>query len=146
MKQDKIKFMALLTTLLALATGGCGQQKYDNLDVEAFAAFVADPQVQLLDVRTEAEYAEGHIDGAALADVKRDDFLAVAEVRLVKERPVAVYCRSGKRSAKAAEQLSAEGYRVTNLKGGITAWTSKDMPTTRMPAQTTDPTATQSDK
>ena len=29
----KYKFMALLTTLLALATGGCGQQKYDNMDV-----------------------------------------------------------------------------------------------------------------
>ena len=128
MKQDKIKFMAVLTTLLALATGGCGQQKYDNMDVEAFAVFVADPQVQLLDVRTEAEYYEGHIDGAALADVKRDDFLAVAEAGLDKERPVAVYCRSGRRAATAAERLAAEGYRVTNLKGGIMAWTAKGLP------------------
>ena len=129
--------MALLTTLLALATGGCGQQKYDNMDVETFAAFVADPQVQLLDVRTEAEYAEGHIDGAVLADVKRDDFLAVAEVGLDKERPVAVYCRSGKRSAKAAELLTAEGYRVTNLKGGIMAWTAKGLPVGKEPAALT---------
>lgn len=120
--------MALLTTLLALAMGGCGQHKYDNMDVEVFAAFVADPQVQLLDVRTEAEYAEGHIDGAALDDVKRDDFLLVAKDQLGKEQPVAVYCRSGKRSAKAAEQLAAEGYRVTNLKGGIMAWTAKGLP------------------
>ena len=128
----KYKFMALLTTLLALATGGCGQQKYDNMDVEALAAFIADTQVQLLDVRTEAEYAEGHIDGASLADVKRDDFLSVAKAQLCKEQPVAVYCRSGKRSAKAAELLTAEGYRVTNLKGGIVAWTAKGMPTSQI--------------
>ena len=123
--------MALLTTLLALATG-CGQQKYDNMDVASFADFIADPQVQLLDVRTEAEYAEGHIDGATLADVKRTDFMDVAKAQLCKGQPVAVYCRSGRRSATAAERLAAEGYRVTNLGGGIMAWTAKGMPTSQV--------------
>ena len=122
-----------ILTILAAALGlntSCGQQAYENMNVEAFADYIADRQVQLLDVRTAEDYAGGHIDGALLADVKRNDFLAVAEKQLDKSRPVAVYCRSGRRSANAAQQLSAQGYKCVNLTGGIMAWKIKHKPTT----------------
>ena len=120
--------MTFLMALLGLNTS-CGQQPYDNMDVEAFADYVANKHVQLLDVRTVEEYAESHIDGALQADVKSNDFMEKAKAQLSKSQPVAVYCRSGRRSATAAKLLSAEGYKVTNLKGGIMAWTSKGKPT-----------------
>ena len=51
-----------LLTLLGLATA-CGQH-FDNVDVNCFAELIADPDVVLLDVRTAAEYDEGHIANA----------------------------------------------------------------------------------
>ena len=41
---------------------------------------------------------------------------------LDKQRPVAIYCRSGRRSARAASLLTEQGYTVTNLGGGVMAW------------------------
>ena len=56
------------------------------------------------------------------------DFLEKAQAALPKDKTIAVYCRSGRRSADAANQLAAVGYRVVNLKGGIMAWSNAKMP------------------
>lgn len=96
--------------------------RYTNMDVAQFANFIADKNVQLVDVRTPGEYAEGHIGDAKNIDVFDKNFTAKATKELDKSRPVAVYCRSGKRSADAARILADKGYKVTNLTGGIMAW------------------------
>ncbi len=124
------KLMTFLLAMLGL-NSACSQQAFVNADVDAFAQFISDVDVQLIDVRTAQEYAEGHIDGAANVDVKSDDFIAAASAQLSKARPVAVYCRSGRRSANAADQLASEGFSVTNLSGGILAWEDHQMPTTK---------------
>ena len=95
---------------------------YTDVDVDEFQALIADPAVQLLDVRTLEEFAEGHIAGAVLVDVNENDFVERATAVLDKQRPVAVYCRSGRRSARAANLLTEQGYQVTNLSGGVMAW------------------------
>lgn len=95
---------------------------FSNVDVDGFQTFIAAPDVQLLDVRTPDEYAEGHIAGAVLVDVNESDFEEKAVAVLDASRPVALYCRSGRRSARAASLLAARGYKVTNLKGGVIAW------------------------
>jgi len=95
---------------------------FSNVNVDEFQAFIADPNVQLLDVRTADEYSDGHIDGSTLVDVNEADFLPRAMAVLDKQRPVAVYCRSGRRSARAASKLTEQGYTVTNLNGGVMAW------------------------
>ena len=84
--------------------------------------------VQILDARTAEEYAEGHIEGAVLADVKMDNFLEVAQSKLSKDSPVAVYCRSGRRSLTACDILSKDGYKVYNLKTGIIGWQEAGLP------------------
>ena len=50
------------------------------------------------------------------------DFLDKALAVLDPARPVAVYCRSGRRSARAASLLADKGFSVTNLDGGVLAW------------------------
>lgn len=95
---------------------------YSNVGVDEFQTFIADPIVQLLDVRGQDEFAEGHIAGAVLVDVNDSDFVNNAVAQLDASRPVAVYCRSGRRSARAASLLAEKGYRVTNLAGGVLAW------------------------
>lgn len=112
---------------------GCASGRnggYADMDVNDFARLLTDKEVQLLDVRTPDEYVSGHIAGAVNDDIYSSDFLAVAQRTLDKNRPVAVYCRSGKRSAEAAAILSRHGYKVTNLLGGIMAWENAGRPIT----------------
>lgn len=86
--------------------------------------------VQLLDVRTPQEYAEGHIDGASNINIHSDDFQQRAEKELSKDSTILVYCRSGRRSMEAAEMLTKLGYKVVNLKGGIIEWKGDGLPVT----------------
>ena len=95
---------------------------FSNVGVDEFQTLIADPNMQLLDVRTPEEFDEGHIAGATLVDVNDSSFVERAVAILDKQRPVAVYCRSGRRSARAANLLVAQGYTVTNLNGGVMAW------------------------
>lgn len=95
---------------------------YESLGVDDFQTFIADENVQLLDVRSRDEYDEGHIAGATLVDVNDTAFVENAMAELDAQRPVAVYCRSGRRSARAASLLSSQGLAVTNLDGGVMAW------------------------
>jgi rhodanese-related sulfurtransferase len=114
----------ILTCLLATLglTTACGQQNFENVDVEGFSELIGNPGVVLLDVRSASEYAEGHIAGAMLIDQGQSDFMEKAKAALPADKKIAVYCRSGRRSANAAGRLAAEGYQCVNLKGGIIAW------------------------
>ena len=122
-----------LTCLLA-ALGfhsACGQQNFENTDVNGFAELIQNPAVVLLDVRTPEEYyKEGHIENALNIDFRQNDFMDKAKAVLTADKTIAVYCRSGRRSADAAGKLAAEGFKVVNLKGGILAWKEAKMPVT----------------
>ena len=96
---------------------------FPSLSVSEFETYLqSTPQVQLVDVRTPSEYAEGHLSESLNIDVMSPGFSAKAQELLDVNRPVAVYCRSGKRSANAANQLTSKGFKVINLEGGIMAW------------------------
>ena len=95
---------------------------YSSVNVDEFQTLIADPNVQLLDVRTQEEFGEGHIAGAMLVDVNDSAFVEKAIAVLDVNRPVAVYCRSGRRSARAASLLTENHFKVTNLNGGVMAW------------------------
>ena len=75
----------------------------------------------ILDTRTQEEYDAGHIPGAIV--ISHDEILQKAESVLTdKDQLILVYCRSGRRSKLAAEDLLKLGY--TNIKefGGIIDW------------------------
>ena len=128
----------ILTCLLAALglTTACGQQRsgaaenFENVEVAAFAELIADSNVVILDVRKVDEFAEGHIKGAILIDQFQSDFVEQAQAKLPKDKTIAVYCRSGRRSANAAGKLADIGYKCVNLKGGILAWKKADMSVT----------------
>ena len=83
---------------------------------------------QILDVRTKEEWDEGRLKDAMLVTVTEDGFLGKAKAALDPKKPVLVYCRSGGRSAKAAQQLREAGFTVYDLAGGITAWQKAGKP------------------
>ena len=121
------KMMTFLLAMLGL-TSACGQGNFENVEVKEFSELIEDSCVVLLDVRTASEFAEGHIEGAINIDQGQSDFMEKAQAALPKDKKIAVYCRSGRRSANAAGKLGAEGYRCVNLKGGILAWKEADKP------------------
>jgi len=80
----------------------------------------------VLDVRTPQEYAEGHVPGAV--NVPQDQ-LASRLAEVPKDKDVVIYCRSGRRSALAADVLAANGYsRLAHLEGDMNAWVAKGRP------------------
>ncbi|MGM9693677.1 MAG: rhodanese-like domain-containing protein [Alloprevotella sp.] len=103
---------------------GCTAQspKFESLDTDDFEKLIADTAVVRLDVRTAEEFAEGHIVNAVNIDVMQEDFEKNATTLLPKDKIIAVYCRSGRRSKKAAEILTDNGFKVKELNGGFTAW------------------------
>ena len=122
----------MFTFLATLFGCGASAQDYKNLSVDDFETLIAKDGIQLLDCRTAEEYAEGHIAGAILADVKLDSFEETATAILAKNAPVAVYCRSGRRSLTACEILSKAGYKeLYNLETGILGWIEAGKPITK---------------
>lgn len=101
------------------------QQKggdFKSVSADEFAILITNPDIQRLDVRTVAEYSEEHIPGSININVLDKQFAAIADSTLQKDKPVALYCRSGKRSKKAAAILSQKGYTVYDLDNGFIGW------------------------
>ena len=102
------KLIPLIVIMMsAMQSFGCSHS--DNIvsvsAVEFEKAIKAD-SVQLLDVRSPQEFAEGHIAGAININVQSDDFRQRADKELSKDSTILVYCRSGRRSMDAAETLT----------------------------------------
>ena len=122
----KVLIWAVLTVALF---AGCtpkeiqsGEAIYVNITAQE-AKEIMDTQTGyvILDTRTQEEYDEGHIPGAVV--ISHDEILQKAESVLTdKDQLILVYCRSGRRSKLAAEDLVKLGY--TNVKefGGILDW------------------------
>lgn len=118
-------------TMSAAQISGCNSSdSITSVSAPEFDKEIKADSVQLLDVRTPQEYAEGHIDGALNINVQSDDFRQRAEKELSKDSTILVYCRSGRRSMEAAEILTKLGYKVVNLKGGIIEWEGDGLPVT----------------
>ena len=122
-----MKNLFLLTILLF--TFSCQKQiTTENVEIkvisaEEFSENISNKQVQLLDVRTAEEFAEGHIANAKNIDVLQEENFVKEIQDLNKNQPIYIYCRSGKRSANAAEILEENGFvEIIDLNGGYTAW------------------------
>jgi len=84
--------------------------------------------VVLLDVRTVAEFEQGHIRGAVLIPHNQiGDRLAELEAH--REDEIILYCRSGRRVGIAAEVLTEAGFeKLAHLEGDMNGWLAKDLP------------------
>ena len=116
--------MMLMTTVSMGWAQNANDDTFVTIEVDGFQHTLENSgdDCILVDVRTPAEYQEAHLKGAINIDVKDSTFKENALKQLPKEKTIMVYCRTGHRSAMAARMLTAEGYMVFNLEGGITAW------------------------
>lgn len=133
MKQ--LLFLTLLSLMLACNPTEAqeqGQQSevtqqaetdYRVLSVADYKKEMQDSNVLIVDVRTPQEYGNGHIEGAINVNVLDTNFPAEVKAKVEMGKQVMIYCRSGKRSARASRIMKDLGYPVIyDLKGGYLAW------------------------
>lgn len=143
---QRLQWVVLTLALL----GGCVQARVSEPVASAWAASAMKPQAapiqdvtvqeayalltgknppQFIDVRTPEEYAAGHAKGTTLYPL---DQLDAWSKRLPKDRALLIICRSGSRSMKAAQALTARGFtQITNIKGGTMDWEAQGLPMER---------------
>lgn len=102
--------------------------KPDIISLKDAKALLDQKDVIIIDVRTPAEFAQGHIPGARNMDFFGGRFDVDAET-LPKDKPVLLYCRSGKRSGGAAEILEKAGVKkIMDMQQGFQAWEKAGLP------------------
>jgi len=123
------KFAVLIALSAALLTGcSNGNESTMTLDAVGFQAKTQEAGVVILDVRTKAEFDEGHIANAININVESNEFLSEIS-KLDKSKTYAVYCRSGRRSADALAKMSNEQFiSLSHLDGGVIDWTNAGLP------------------
>lgn len=129
MKKTRGWLIILMITLSIFNLAACGDKNdkgetltYEQISAEE-AKVIMDTEKEyiIIDARTGSEFAEGHIEGAIL--IPEYEIADRAEKELPnKDALILVYCRSGRRSKIASEELVKLGY--TNVKefGGIIDW------------------------
>lgn len=101
-------------TLVALL-GGCASDDANSAGAPPAASVVVAESANIIDVRSDAEYAAGHLAGATQFDLSNGD-LEEALGTLDKNAEYFVYCRSGNRSAQAVAMMEQAGFtEVTDL-------------------------------
>ncbi|TFH14832.1 rhodanese-like domain-containing protein [Candidatus Bathyarchaeota archaeon] len=100
---------------------------YGDVTVQEAKKLIEDePELVILDVRTDAEYNDGHIEGATNFPVEE---LANRLTELDKNSELLVYCRTGNRSSTAVSILEDAGFsKIYHMSEGISAWTQQGYP------------------
>jgi rhodanese-related sulfurtransferase len=108
--------------LLIISTKGLGQSAVPLVEADTLEELLKeDSSVVLLDTRSPEEYQEGHLENARFVNYTTFQLSDVQDI--AKETPIVVYCLSGGRSGRVAQQLLNAGYEnVKNLNGGIRSW------------------------
>ena len=132
----KLIRLMLAVSALLLAVAGCSPSTQATpgvarVDVAEFATVITEPGVQIIDVRTPEEFADGHIRGAVNIPVQQPDF-AERVAALDPAATYAVYCRSGNRSQPAVAAMRDAGItNIYELQSGTKGWTAAGQPLTR---------------
>lgn len=91
-----------------------------SISMEQGVELAKAPGAVLLDVRTEEEYAQGHLPGSVNCPLHELD--GVKKLVKDKQSPLYVYCLSGARSGQSCRKLQQMGYENVNNIGGISGW------------------------
>jgi rhodanese-related sulfurtransferase len=97
----------------------------EEVNPGAAAELLHQGEVQLVDVREPHEHEAGRIAGSLHIELQA---LPAEAATLDRERPILFYCRTGSRSALAADAFAASGYDARNLDGGLKAWVGAGLP------------------
>jgi phage shock protein E len=117
-----------LLTLVLVVVAACGSSTAAVQKVSAADAVGMLDSRTVIDVRTPAEFAQGHVAGAVNIDVEAPDFATQIKA-LDPKAPYLVYCRSGRRSAIAADEMAKAGFTSIVDGGGLADLVAAGAPT-----------------
>lgn len=109
----------ILLSLLISGCGGSGSISYEKISAKEAKEKMTDEQVFIVDVRSPQEFQEGHIQNAV--NIPLDQIEEIVD-QASKDEIILVYCRSGNRSAQAAQKLVELEYEHVFDFGGISDW------------------------
>lgn len=118
----KIICIAIIILSVIMAFSCTDETSYQKISAQRAKEIMdTNEDVIILDVRTQSEYNEGHIEGAML--IPDYNILTQAEGKLPdKEKIILVYCRTGNRSKRTSKDLISLGYKNVYDFGGINSW------------------------
>ncbi|NTV30412.1 rhodanese-like domain-containing protein [candidate division WWE3 bacterium] len=106
-----------------------GKNQLVTVSPKEFSEQLKQDDVIVIDVRTESEFRESHIQNAANVDYYQTEKFDSYLNQLDKQKQYMIYCRSGHRAGQALEIMKQKGFtHVTNLAGGISAWIGNNYP------------------
>lgn len=122
----KVKKITLLIIAFVLFLVGCSSngtnsiRSYENISTDEAQSMITKKEVEIIDVRTPGEFAEGHVPEAVnlpLQDLENQ------VSNLDKNKSYLIVCRSGNRSGQASEVLVSKGFsHIYNMEGGMNQW------------------------
>lgn len=119
----------IFTVMILLIMLACNTQETSNiikLNASQLKEYISKEDIQLIDVRTSKEFNQGHITNAKSLDYFSSSFKTELN-KLNKEKPIYLYCRSGKRSGKASKICNELGFKkIYDLNGGYLAWSKEN--------------------
>jgi thioredoxin 1 len=127
------QILNLLVLTISIVFSSCSHDKLqtnknDLTPVEFSKKTKENTSSPIVDVRTPDEFSEGHLENAKNINWKGNDFEKQIN-QFDKSTPTFVYCKSGGRSALAAQKMRSIGFKeVYELKGGISEWLEKELP------------------
>jgi len=125
---SKYKYFFVSVFFISFTLSGVAQHTIKSVTPNTLSAIINNNNIQLLDVRTPNEFKSGHIKGAVNINYYDQNF-STQVLKINKNRPVYVYCRSGVRSRYSSEILKKLGFKsIYNLKGGVLNWSSQKLP------------------
>ena len=116
---------------LAISPAIAGERPASVTPAEAAASIASNTPPQVLDVRTADEFAQGHVPTATLIP---HDELATRLAELDRDRPILLYCRSGRRADLAEQVLVENGFDVRQIEGSWLRWEAEALPVEGAPA------------
>ncbi|CDF80466.1 rhodanese-like protein [Formosa agariphila KMM 3901] len=121
-----MKKLSLIYCFIVVLFTACNNRDHGVIEAvtpEEMQTLISADDVQLVDLRSQEErLTRGYIANSQHIDYNSDTFEEDI-LKLDKSKPVALYCHSGRRSAKCAEKLKAAGFvKVFDLQGGISEW------------------------
>ncbi len=116
----KVLYSFVTILIVILSACGVGNEGYVNVSSEEAKQILDEKGPVVLDVRTPAEFQEGHIPNAKLIPLQD---LEKSLSNLNKDETYLIVCRSGNRSTQASELLTQNGFtNVYNMDGGMNSW------------------------
>lgn len=123
--KNKVFLIFYLSLFFVLTSCQFGNQQVEVITSDEMELLLLSDSIQLIDVRSFEDFQEKHIKGAQ--SIVFDSDFEENISKLDKSKPVAVYCRTGRRSKECSQVLKDKGFtKIYELEGGLEKWEHED--------------------